>query len=256
MLSLKAFLRDYLQFNYSADEIVERYVEWVIVATYMILSRWNASESKNDVFAVKCAKRGNDVYRSRVYHRFKGLSSSAEELDFFNPKDRGAKKTRALWVTLTYDAKRCEFGEAWRNVGIEFNRFMAHVRKQFGKVSLCRVWESFENGYPHIHCILLFEDYSFSVFRDAKGKFRIYEKEMLAEGWHSNVDVKAMSSLAGGFSYIKKYLLKSIDFDKADSKSLKNISSLLGVQKTRLLRKRRIPPNALRLDKQCAQLKL
>jgi hypothetical protein len=222
-MSLKAFLRDYIQFNYSVPDIADRYTEWVKDNKYMILSRWNREELKNDVFAVKCAKRGNDVYRNRVYRRFEGLCSKAEKVVFFNPKDRGAKKTRALWVTLTYDIKLCEFGEGWRHVGIEFNRFMAHVRKQLGKVSCCRVFESFENGYPHIHCILFFEA-SFSVFRDKKGQFRIHEKDMIAEGWHSNVDVKAMSSLAGGFSYLKKYLLKGINFEKADSKALKTLA--------------------------------
>ena len=187
----------------------------------MILSRWNGPT--NEVYAVKCAKRGNDVYRSRVYRRFKNLCSKAENLTFFNPKDRGAKETSALWVTLTYDSKLCSFQDAWRNIGIEFNRFTAYVRKRFGKVSCCRVFESFESGYPHVHCILLFE-VSFSVFIDSKGQFRIHEKSIIAEGWHSNVDVKAMSSLAGGFSYLKKYLLKGINFEKADSKALKTLA--------------------------------
>ena len=117
MVSLKAFLRDYLQFNYSVPEIVEQYVEWVNDVKYMILSRRDGF--KNEIFAVKCAKRGNDVNRWRVYRRFKGLCSMADDLVFFNRKDRGAKKTRALWVTLTYDVKRCSFKEAWRNVGVE-----------------------------------------------------------------------------------------------------------------------------------------
>jgi len=52
---------------------------------------------------------------------------------------------------------------------------MACIRRQLGKVSSCRVFESFENGYPHIHCILLFER-EFSIFRDRKGNFRIREK--------------------------------------------------------------------------------
>jgi len=168
---------------------------------------------------VKCAKRGNDVYRSRVYRRFKDLCGISDDLVFFNPKDRGAKTTRALWVTLTYDTKLCTFAEAWRNVGVELNRFMAYLRGMFGRVSCCRVFEAFENGYPHIHCILLFET-SFSVFRDSKGRFRVYEKDSIAGGWHSNVDVKAMSSMKGGFSYIKKYLLKNNNVDKADSKAL------------------------------------
>jgi len=230
MSSLKAFLRDNIQ-SYSLDEIVERYAEWEEDIRYMILTRLKnyAEDSlkgcdfKNEVFAVKCAKRGNDVYRSRVNARFRDLCTTTENLCFFDSNAGGAKETRALWVTLTYDTKLCSFYEAWRNVGNEFNRFMSYVRKQFGKVSCCRVFEAFENGYPHIHCILLFER-SFSAFEDSKGQFRIGEKDAFSRGWHSNIDIKAMSSLASGFAYLKKYLLKSIDFEKADSKGLKTLA--------------------------------
>lgn len=172
----------------------------------MILTKW-----KNDVFAIKCSKRGNDIYRLRVKNRFVGLSYKSEKLEFFNPKDRSNNKTTcALWTTLTYDTKLCSYKEAWENIGLQFNVFMAYVRRNFGKVSCCRVFESFENGYPHIHCILLFQEYTFSIFRDSKGQFRVHEKEVIVQGWHSNVDVKAMRSLAGGFSYLKKYLLKAL----------------------------------------------
>jgi hypothetical protein len=145
-------------------------------------------------------------------------------LVFFNPKDRGKKSTRALWITLTYDVKRRKFKDAWREIGKEFNCFMSYVRKKFGKVSCCRVFEAYENGHPHIHCILLFEEKEFRVFRDRKGQFRVFEKEIVARGWHSHVDVKAMSSLGRGFSYQKKYLLKSIDADTTDSKALKTLA--------------------------------
>jgi len=101
---------------------------------------------------------------------------------------------------------------------------MAYVRKKFGKVSCYRVFESFENGHPHIHCILLFESTWFNVFRDRKGQFRVHSKKIIAKGWHSNVDVKAMSLLAGGFSYLKKYLLKNINVENADSKALKTLA--------------------------------
>lgn len=191
----------------------------------MILSKWNDKKWKNDVFAIKCSKRGNDIYRHRVKNRFEGLSQKAEKLEFFNPKDRiNDKNTCALWTTLTYDTKLCSYKEAWEQIGIEFNAFMAYVRRNFGKVSTCRVFESFENGYPHIHCILLFQEYSFKVFRDSNGQFRVHEKDTIAQGWHSLVDIKAMSSLAGGFYYLKKYLLKGIDFENADSKGLKTLA--------------------------------
>ncbi len=125
---------------------------------------------------------------------------------------------------MIYDTELYAYKDAWAKIGVEFNGFIAYVRSRFGKVSCCRVFESFENGYPHIHCILLFQEYSFLVFRDGKGHFRVKEKEAIDSVWHSNVDVKAMSSLAGGFSYLKKYLLKGIDFEKADLKGLKPLA--------------------------------
>ena len=128
MASLRGFLKDYLRQNFSVDEIVEKYKEWVSENTYMILSKWNNKKWKNDVFAVKCSKRGNDIYRWRVKSRFVGLSHKAEDLVFFNPKDRSNDKTTcALWTTLTYDTKLCSYKEAWEQIGIEFNAFMAYV---------------------------------------------------------------------------------------------------------------------------------
>jgi len=191
--------------------------EWVSEDKYMILNRMNLETFKSEVFAVKCSKRGNDVHRHRVYSRFRGLSSMAKGMVFFNPKGRGEKKTKALWVTLTYDTKLCSFTKAWFNIGREFNKFRSYICKKFGKVSSCRVFEAYEKGHPHIHCILLFEEKEFRTFTDKKGKFRIHEKEIIAKGWHSFVDVQAMSSLGRGLSYLKKYLLKSIDAKTKDS---------------------------------------
>jgi hypothetical protein len=187
----------------------------------MILSKWNKAKWKNDVYAVKYAKRGNDIYVSRVESRFRCLKRFSENMVFFSAKDRGCKQTSALFVTLTYDSKLCLYGEAWEKIGIQFNGFMSYVRRHYGKVSCCRIFEAFENGHPHIHCILLFKEQAFSVFRDVKGQFRVKEKEAIAGGWHSHVDVKAVSSIAGGLNYLKKYLLKGIDLETADSKDLK-----------------------------------
>jgi hypothetical protein len=222
--SLRYVLQEHARLNYSLEQIVEQYEEWVSEDVYMIFTKWNRKKWKNDVYAVKCSKRGNDVYRSRVESRFRGLTRYSEDIVFFNTKNRGRKETSALWVTLTYDTKRCLYGKAWENIGVEFNGFMSYLRRNFGKISSCRVFEAFENGHPHIHCILIFKEHTFSVFRDSKNQFRIREKEVIAQGWHSNVDVKAMSSIGGGLSYLKKYLLKGIDVEKADSKGLKTLA--------------------------------
>ena len=242
MLSRKAVFIEFEEYGLSVPKIVEKYSQWVSEDKYMILNRLKMKEYRirdsrknkmitvkypveSDYFALKCSKRGNDVYRHRVYCRFKGLASLAEKTIFFNPKDRNQdKKTRALFVTLTYDTKLCSFGDAWKNIGVEFNRFMSYVRKNFGKVSCCRVFEAFENGHPHIHRILLFEEKEFKVFRDKKGQFRTPEKGIIEAGWRSHTDVKAMSSLGRGLSYLKKYLLKSIDAKNKDSKALKTLA--------------------------------
>ena len=157
MSSRKQVLVYHQIFPYSLSEIVNKYLEWLSDVKYMILNKIHLGTFESEVFAVKCSKRGNDVYCYRVYRRFKGLASLAEKTVFFNPKDRNLNKTtRALFLTLTYDTKLCSLADAWKNIGKEFNRFMSHVRKLFGKVSSCRVFEVFQNGYPHIHCLLLF----------------------------------------------------------------------------------------------------
>lgn len=103
MVSLNGFRKDYLRLNFPVDEIVRQYKDWASEDTYMILSKWNKEEWKNDVFAVKCAKRGNDVYRCRVERRFRGLSHKAEALEFFNPGARGACCGKT-WLALgTYE---------------------------------------------------------------------------------------------------------------------------------------------------------
>ena len=242
MVSRRAVLREFEEYGLSIDQIVDRYWNWVSKDTYMILKREKRQkirirDSRNnkplivdfpvkvDFFGVLCSKRGNPVYRHRVYQRFKEFISLAEKTFFFNPKDRGKpKKTRALFLTLTYDTKLCSFDVAWRNISYEFNRFMAYLRKKFGKVSCVRVFEAYENGYPHVHCVLLFEEKEFKVFRDNKGRFRIKEKGVIAAGWRSHTDAQAMSSLGWGFRYLKKYLLKSIDAENKDSKTLKTLA--------------------------------
>jgi hypothetical protein len=218
-----SYRRPNTQARYPVSVIIDHYRTWVNDTRYMILSR--KTDAGNETYAVKCAKRGNDVYRYRVSRRFSGLYPIAENLSFFNPRDLGGnKKTRALWVTLTYDLKRCTHTKAWYGIGKEFNRFMAYLRRLYGKVSTCRVFEAFENGYPHVHCILFFESKWFNVFRDKKGQFRTHSKPIIGKGWHSNIDVKAMSSLGGGFSYLRKYLLKSTDAENTDSKGLKTLA--------------------------------
>jgi len=79
MPSLRVVLRDEAVYDFSLSEIVDKYTEWILEDQYMILNRIDLRTCKSDVFAVKCSKRGNDKYRSRVYRSFKGVSLLVEK---------------------------------------------------------------------------------------------------------------------------------------------------------------------------------
>jgi hypothetical protein len=232
LLSRASFLAKDAIFNYSLEEIQEKYVEWVNTEQYMLLNRVNWKTYKAEIIAVRCSKRGNDIYRSRVYARFFSLVKD-NNISWFDRNYKGSQDvhTQALFLTLTYDPKRCSYRDAWANIGKEFNRFMSRVRKCFGVVHVCRVFESFKNGYPHIHAILLFDESVFTCFRHYSNKkerwvWACREESQFADMWHSWLDMEGLSSLGRSFRYLKKYLLKAVDKEgaKVGSKHLKTLS--------------------------------
>lgn len=193
--------------------------EFIALRSELMNSKTYSSEWIH--IAVKCSKRGNDVYASRVKRRLNWLSNS-ESVQFFDASDCLTDKkvfTSALWITFTYDTKRCSRLEAWeKQIGIEFNRSISALRRKYGKISVLRTWEASAQGYPHVHAILLFHEAKFSVFpwlaKDEDGKekltFRISEKAQIASYWHSHVDVQAVSSTKKLFNYMRKYQTKTL----------------------------------------------
>jgi hypothetical protein len=151
--SRKLLREDFEENGFDINKLLQTYLEWVFDDKYLILVRYKSKtilvknsktnemlqidlpdpQNEAEVFAIKCSKRGNDVYRSRVYRRFKEPFSLIKNLVFFNRKIRRNRKTRALFVTLSYDTKRCSLEEAWVNIGVEFNRFMSNLRKKFAR---------------------------------------------------------------------------------------------------------------------------
>jgi hypothetical protein len=158
-----------------------------------------------ETFAVKCSKRGNDVYWWRVRKRlnsFKGLKDHA----FFDPHNN-IKLANVLFVTLTYDITISTIREAWETIGEDFNKWIRNLRKKFGSISYLRCWEASRRGYPHIHVLMIFHDYEFKVKR-IKGKYRVQEKEAFEKSYHSFVDVQAIREIKKGIRYVTKYLTK------------------------------------------------
>lgn len=217
------------------DLLEELYVFWrdhpefVVIRSLRVNPRSWASDWS--YVAVKCSKRGNDVYQSRVKRRLNWLSNM-ENVTFFSPSDFQVGKkiySSALWVTLTYDVKRCSRSEALERIGQEWNRFLAALRSKFkGGISVLRSWETSEKGYPHVHACLLFKEARFSVVpwlskaqdpaftgnsgrqKEAHFSYRIENREEIASLWHSHVDIQAISSTKKLFNYMRKYQTKTL----------------------------------------------
>ena len=202
--------------------LTDLYRYWRDFREYGVIEKswFNESYSiEHEYRAVKCSKRGNDVYRSRVEKRL-GWMDRIPNVEFFSEKDLddGSAYTRMLFFTLSYDINRCFRDEGWANIGLEYNRWICRVRSKYGKVSVLRVWQCTCKGYPHVHGILLFEDKergSFKVIRhkdmDGSISCRVSDYGILQGSWHSFVDVSAVRTVRGALNYARRYLTRSVE---------------------------------------------
>lgn len=203
------------------DLLEELFVYWRDLPEFMVLRSLSMNPrtmaSVWSYVGVKCSKRGNDVYRRRVKRSLNWLSNT-ENVQFFDAKDFNTHKkvySSALWLTLTYDVKRCSRAQAIGKVGEEWNRFLSGLKRKYGQISVLRTWEVSEKGYPHVHAIVLFPDARFTVFpwlsrKEGKFSYRIEEAAEIGSLWHSHVDVQAISSTRKLFNYMKKYQTKTL----------------------------------------------
>jgi len=212
----------------SDNDLIELYKNWRDQNEYLILC-YHRRDFILEYRAIKCSKRGNDVYNWRINQKFKELEKLAGFYGDYEIFDinQAEPKTNCLLVTFTYDTKLKDKIDAWHDVSLEYNRAITRLRQKFGKISVLRVWESFRNGYPHIHAILLFDDKRFNVFEhwttNNKSTYRIQEKEEFSRVWHSNVDVLAVSSVRGAVGYLIKYLKKVHSGDSKHNLTLANL---------------------------------
>ena len=159
------------------EKIIEAFIYWSNLVVYLVLRRENIHTNEKDYRMAKAAKRGNDVYSAKLRKRLNYLYN-LPQIEFFNYKDRNRiQKTRAIFVTLTY-RRDLRLDEAWEQVGSDFNRWKSAVTKAFGKVNIIRSFEAQADGYPHIHCIIVFRDYEFETFFH-NGTWRISRKREL-----------------------------------------------------------------------------
>ncbi len=217
------FARNYF-FGFDADidfqELEKFYLDWRNYDEYIVLQKQSDSlrvkgEVEKQTFAIKCSKRGNDVYWWRVDKRLRFLKN-LQSATLFDPHGN-IKRSNVLFATLTYDIGKCTVREACETVGVDFNNWIRNLRKKYGRISCFRCYEASKKGYLHIHVLMVFRDYEFEIAfsqlkRTSFGLRRVYrieEKEEFEKGWHSFVDVQAIRELREGIRYITKYLTKT-----------------------------------------------
>lgn len=215
-------------FLYDLDQqsvplLVEAFKFWRDHAEYLLLKGENRVNGKKIFVAVKCSKRGNDVFSRRLDRRL-GFLSRIEGIQLFSPGDFKPNKvvrSNLLWVTLTYNPALCSLRKAWETFMGDWNLWITNLRNKYGKIDVLKFSEAFPDqngeafGYPHIHAVLLFREADFKVFprmeegRDGKLGLvlRIQEKfELESQGrWHSWIDVKALSSGRALGGYLRKH---------------------------------------------------
>jgi hypothetical protein len=124
------------------------------------------------------------------------------------------KNTRTLYVTLTVDPSLTDgdLRSAWEHIGRWFNDFKSRLSKTFGtvlaevkngefveshqacKIHVLRSWEAHESGWPHVHAVMCFEDFSFGIFKDTQFRWRAKLKDRIQDAWpYGFVDVLAIT---------------------------------------------------------------
>ena len=129
----RSYFRDFsIDQDFYFTELQEFFQEWRDFDEYLVLQRQTDNlrikgEVDKETIAVKCAKRGNDVYWWRVSKRLRSLHK-LENHTFFDIRSN-AKFSNVLFATLTYDITRSSIKEAWETVGAEYNKWIRNLRK-------------------------------------------------------------------------------------------------------------------------------
>jgi hypothetical protein len=232
------FLRRRLQdISYESDDrehvlaiAKEKYTEWANERTYIVVEKTEHFDDDIEIsnFAFLASKRGNSVYVRRLRSKIFKAKQFFKPQFIINPHACSGW-TNVLFITCTLDPHICTLGEAWEDVIQHFwNLFISALRKRHGKIAVVRVFAAQDNGYPHVHALLLFCESTFFVKKhlDKNGKtsWRLGSmagKTEFAEPWVcGNVDVKGVESSRMAVNYMLKYSMAKQNRNVLDQQSL------------------------------------
>lgn len=231
-MSINACVSDVNSYGFSVDLLSSHYLAWVKIPFYVVVSGWNEFKQDFEYGAFRSAKRGDPKYSQKTLRKFGVLERCLGHAVYFKRNETRLSLLLSpdVFVTLTYD-RALDIQDAWRRVGVDFNRWISGLRRKWGGISVVRAFESHEDGYPHIHAVLRFKSVKWAGFpwvnKDGKNVFLVQDVDEIKAGWPERcgfADVELCNSAGRAAHYISKYVSKSATLDHADNKGVKTLA--------------------------------
>lgn len=224
-------LRQFLSYSpeVGGEEITDIYREWRDTSEHIVLSylkEWQEDLYTSNTFfdvrymCVKAAKRGNDVYRALVKHKWRKVEE-VDPVQIFQG-DWGEKHTPMLSITLSYNQGRGPVEAAWETFGEDFHLWLAKLRQEYGDFEYVRCWEATNSFYPHAHVLIAFKKTVFNVFehtnKDGSQSWLIGDsaEKKIAGFWHSFSNIRGCQDTGTTLQHLVKYITKDIFTKKGD----------------------------------------
>jgi hypothetical protein len=205
-----------ISFSSSVDLITR----WRDNTSYLCFKRQDLKDDNVDYVHMKASKRGNDVYRWRVYCRHKDIldfCQDNEDFKYIRDSDNGFV-SNVLKFTLTVSEKDFDFNDFNKNLCSRFyDKFRKRVENNFGSIDISRSYEVSENGLLHVNVVIVFQDQDFPVYRhvskiDGSVSWRLRDRSLknkFNDLWDPGfVDVRSVLDNHDLLEYVLKYHIK------------------------------------------------
>jgi len=220
------------------DKIIQRckyaYSKWRDLSTYNVFKK-TLPDGTTELVGGKARKRGNDIDQWRKRKRFKEGEEKIAPYMVFKRSEHNTFLCNSFFFTLTYGRSDLSVADSWeKRAASDYRDYISWLRKRYGSLIPIRVFVSHDDGYVHIHVIVVFLDEIWHVKRH-HGSLRLRKKRMsetekkgrrgrpkkyttpdpkvdpskdyLASGWHhGKIDVEAIDTPAKAFSYLLGYM--------------------------------------------------
>lgn len=164
------------------QEVNRLFLDWRNQDVYLVARLKNGDK----YVCWKGSKRGNSIYVKNINRKFRRYINLAK-----------SHKGRALFITFT---NQYPYGYTWKTISHAYNKVLTQIRAKYKDyIGSIRFFESFKNGFPHIHAILFF-----------KKTHHIHVRWLFSK-WRYYVKIRRVYSVAGLLKYChKSYLLKDL----------------------------------------------